>query len=69
MARTKEILHDDAERIGESIREYLEDCPYDISTLWNEEDVDQLTWDLAFDKYESAMEDKADAMREEAMGL
>ena len=67
MGRTKRILEEQAERIQEEINEYLEACPHDISTIYELEDIDQLSWDLAHDKYISAMEDKADFERDERM--
>ena len=65
----KRALEKDAETIQEAIREYLENCPHDISTLYQEEELDQLSWDIAGERYESAMEDKADMLRDEARGL
>ena len=63
----KRALEKDAETIQEAIRKYLENCPHDISTLYQEEDIDQLSWDIAGERYESAMEDKADMLRDEKM--
>jgi len=65
MARTKRLLEENANSIGEEIREYLENCPHDISTIYQQEDIDQLTWDLAYQDFESAMEDKDDMERDE----
>ena len=67
MGRTKRLLEEQANRIQEEIIDYLEACPHDISTIYELENIDQLSWNLAYDKYIGAMEDKADFERDERM--
>ena len=67
MGNSKRLLEESANRIQEYIIDYLENCKYDISELYDESEIDQISWDLAGDEYESAMEDKADLERDERL--
>ena len=69
MGRSKRLIEAQKERIMEDIQRWLDDAPHGVENYFNWDDAEQSAWDTAHDNYESAMEDKADMLRDEARGL
>ena len=70
MGRSKRLIEAQKERIMEEFDNWIGDCPYiDADSVVNHERLEELSWGIAQDNYESAMEDRADMLRDEARGL